>query len=132
MNKVIIDRAKWSLPLGYAVLAGSNKQFTGGNFVGNLLINNSDMKCCLGFLGLSCGIQRDVLLNKQMPGNKVLWPEPLFHNSSTNTHLWQSIFAIINDYPNIDNETREAWVSEGFKTILGYEVEFIGKYGSNT
>ena len=39
---------------------------------------------------------------------------------------WQNIFALINDEPTIDNETREAWIKEGFKVILNYDVEFVG------
>jgi hypothetical protein len=41
---------------------------------------------------------------------------------------WENMFAIINDDPDIDNEDREAWIAEGFKTVLGYDVEYVGEY----
>jgi len=89
--------------------------------------------CCLGFLGRACGLEQDQMLCIALPWNddKNLWTKKLFDLSGVyheNAFQWMVVFAEINDAKDIDHSIREEWIKEGFKTILNYEVEFVGQY----
>jgi len=120
MKKLTIDRSMWN---------------TGERlFEESQLSNNYGQKCCLGFLGEACGIEEDDLQDESLPSSvpSKKWPKNLFRRPKNNNipyaSSWEDIFAVINDIKNIDHESREAWIKEGFKRILKYDVEFTGKY----
>lgn len=130
-DKVRIDRATWA--------AGSHVE---RGYLSELL-NRAGQMCCLGFLAEACGVPRPSLLGTPMPGNLVvhreLLPSVLFERGYTSTtgnaSSWEFALATINDIGNgdasftdIDDATREAWIAEGFRTLLGIEVEFFNDY----
>lgn len=122
--KVTIDRAKWNVGerLGLAAL----------------LHERNRSMCCLGFLGASCGIELAKLEDHGMPteldeGEQEKYPGALFRRTNAaigdNGRLqWEDVFQQINDDKSIDDATRESWIAEGFRTVLGVEVEFVGEY----
>ena len=123
MNKLVIDRAKWNV----------------GNPNSSYLLDRGGMTlCCLGFLGLECGVSRDNMLGWGLPSNvnHDKWPKKLFETATFvettsvfgDHSLWENVFVEINDSTTIDNDARELWIKEGFRQILNYDVEFVGEY----
>lgn len=125
--KVTIDRAKWN--------SGDRFEMGGGRL---FYAGPTDNYCCLGFLGSFCGATDHEMEDVGLPSETVdedspiAWPDALFARS---THVsefdtWEAVFAELNDYSqqDIDDATREQWIAEGFRTVLGVEVEFVGSY----
>lgn len=127
--KVIIDRRKWNT--GERLSHPSR-----------LFDENSGSLCCLGFLGEACGAKREHLEGINYPGGArefATWPPQLFAETPAGllvasglSSTWETVLAHINDADHVDDATREAWIAEGFKTVLGVEVEFVGDYGDGT
>ena len=129
MLKVTIDRAKWrtgrfGLPLAISAAGDS------------ALLNVEGNRCCLGFLGQACGvdIEERSCYPRNVPGP---WPAKLFdvteHRSRYGMNCtWEDVFVSSNDADDTDDATREAWIAEGFRTVLDAEVEFIGEYPETT
>lgn len=126
MQEVVIDRAIW----------------VNGNYGGeSQLLNSLGEKCCLGFLGSACGYSDLQLKCVSLPWaagaryneDSNNWPIQLFMITNPNKDItsWKRVLSLINDYRFIDDQNREDWIAEGFKTILGYEVKFVGEYDSN-
>lgn len=135
--KVVIDRSKWNTGgrLGHARLFKDTVQDPDGNH-----LRSADNFCCLGFLGLACGCAPTDMLGVGFPRSvhsRQLFPQQLFAESSHTDSCgagfsWQMAFADMNDSRKVDHATRESWIAEGFKTVLGVEVEFVGDYGDGT
>jgi len=99
------------------------------------LLNDEGGQCCLGFLGEACGVRREDLIGRLMPpeeiGSDSPWPSALQRVAPCKADIgrsWAETFAWINDIEGIDDETREAWIVEGFRTVLGVDCEFYGEY----
>lgn len=127
--KVVIDRAKWNT--GHRL---SDK---------SVLRNAREERCCLGFLGEACGVPASGLEDVFYPLSPAIcsiyapacsraWPAALFERAPHEARdtQWRHVFAVLNDYNQsiIDDATRESWISDGFRIVLGCEVEFVGAY----
>lgn len=97
--------------------------------------------CCLGFLSAACGVPVDAMRNAGVPSDllevddryqslptRLFEVSPFVEQSEDETELWERAFAELNDAEGVDHATRESWIAEGFKTILGCDVEFVGEY----
>lgn len=131
MKTVVIDRSKWN---------------SGKRYPSPKLLNEEDggHMCCLGFLGRACGLADTDLADRVLPddsrkdlhfdGRESPWPEALFRRDAPlpegkgGCRTWENLLAIINDDEDADDDDREMWIAEGFRTVLGYEVEFVGEY----
>jgi len=140
VNKLVIDRAKWSC---------GGKHPDGGRLLHESEDGNGQM-CCLGFLGRSLGADKDYIVEIELPSKikgSCPWPKELFYQNDpilanvcysyiydgnktvlNSYDMWEDFFASINDLETIDHPTREAWIYEGFKQIFGIEMEFIGEH----
>jgi hypothetical protein len=109
--KLTIDRQKWGR----------------GASGGSLLELNSGKMCCLGFLGLACGLKEDQIKAKAMPHevkeaptkNKTKWKSMIakddcgtFGNSSLASKL-----ANINDAQGTTDKQKEQAIKRQFKKI---------------
>lgn len=125
MKKVVIDRKTWN----------SGKRL---GMSPSLLSSATGSRCCLGFLCGAYGVDAERMRDACYPSSirvreTGLVPAALFegsswHNKDDERIEWQSCFATLNDFKDIDDATREAWIAEGFRTVLGCEVEFVGEY----
>lgn len=128
--KVTIDRAKWNV----GNLHGPSCLFSDERDPIRSLWRRS--YCCLGFLGKAVGFTDAEMLSKPLPSvidqERERYPLRLFRHSGLGDFggpvTWQSAFAAMNDADNIDHPTRESWIAEGFRTVLGVDVEFVGEY----
>jgi len=115
MEKLIINRGTW---------------VCGNHFKGkSQLLNSAGQRCCLGFLGKHIGLDDKFAKLTSFPSyvkNHTQWPERLFEyaNQAEKAYglLWQG------DSETAPDDIREDWIKEGFKTILGFDVEFTGEY----
>jgi hypothetical protein len=121
--KLVIDRSRWF-----------RGQRNGCGEIENSVLLRHGERCCLGFLGAACGIPDNELENKCYPRNVFVdgkYPAKLFRASWHTDPLdgtffdWETVFAVLNDTYAIDEPTREAWLTEGFRAVLGVEVEFV-------
>jgi hypothetical protein len=127
---VTIDRAKWRTGRYGDSRSRSNEH------VGlSRLLNTHGYRCCLGFLGQACGLSDDLALGVSQPDNvrgDADWPAALLDYGglyALDRLDWESAFIALNDFPEpIDDSTREAWIAEGFRTVLNVSVEFVGEY----
>lgn len=106
MDLLVIDRSKW--------LRGEG----GGD---SCLLRPSDGKmCCLGFVGLACGLTAKELTNKSAPLDvpSSLWPDFLQQTDGSDR------FVEINDDEHISDVVREADLRLEFEKH-GVRVEFI-------
>lgn len=124
--KVVINRAKWNS--AHRLNAHESKLL--------LTDTRGNCRCCLGFLGAAVGASDDQLVSHCYPrtAESVDWPSGLFGPSSwqptdTGRVQWETFFAVLNDTAHVDDATRESWIAEGFRIVLGCEVEFVGEYG---
>ena len=122
--KVTIDRSKWS--------AGPYTQPSKNGWYGNALLTDRGKRCCLGFLGQACGLTDALARDRALPRfQDTDWPKNLFENSVRMDPYplhWAQVFADINDSVVVDDGLRESWIAEGFRAVLGVEVEFVGEY----
>jgi len=135
-KKVVIDRATWN----------SGERYSDAALVATMRDSNTERcYCCLGFLGLACGVQEYDMVDLCLPYNlrsNPSWPDGLFDQGSAtlgaqDTHLyaridgdrWDEILAAINDADEIDDALREEWIKAGFKIRFDMDVEFVGAYG---
>ena len=98
----------------------------------NALANRDGTFCCLGFLGLACGIPREEMLDKSYPSQLLnkgdhRFPRAVLRNLGDGRSV-QAVLAEINDRKDFSNEEREDWIAAGFRFALGIEVEFTGSY----
>lgn len=119
--KVVITRSNW--------LRGKGSR-------DSFLFRYSDGKmCCLGFLGIACGISKRDLLGRTTPEDvkvdPLIWPsgtlEPVllklsFRSGFTNGPIIREIVRH-NDDPDVNEHTREEYLRNDFKG-LGVEIEF--------
>lgn len=124
MKKLEISRKEW---------------LRGGPSRESCLYRPEDGKmCCLGFLGRAHGLSNEDMEHRLYPSSvedyRESGPQKLFehHEQRNNWPLypqkpepWEETLGMINDFPGVDDETREAWVKEGFRTLLGYDVTFV-------
>jgi hypothetical protein len=133
MKTLIIDRNEWRR----GKLAGKNET----NYNSKLLCPNTNTKCCLGFLALSCGYTEDQILDKCSPEsigaiysiNKVenLWPREICEDSNieisnywfTDTVITNNIIKI-NDSKGLKEQQREEKLKELFASI-NIDLQFI-------
>jgi hypothetical protein len=109
--KLIIDRKKWG--------RGTND--------GRLLFRGK--MCCLGFLGLQCGLSENQIRGKHMPysvfvsvkRNKSVWAKMI--NTIIDSTVLANDLATINDNPNTSDTQKEFKITQKFKEI-GVEVKF--------
>jgi hypothetical protein len=112
-----------------------------------VLEDGGTLRCCLGFLGNSCGFDDRELLDIMLPSYflsgplkqraKDNFPERLFDQSNAywknylpepwtwdigHSDTWETVFGLINDCKSIDEETRQAWLEEGFRQILDHQI----------
>jgi hypothetical protein len=137
--KVMINRRTWNS--GDRFEMGGGRLYAPGHahWVAGDMPSNY---CCLGFLGSFCGATDDEMTDVGLPSetiypdSPIAWPDALFERPSQagGFDSWEAVFAELNDYSktDIDDATREAWIAEGFKTVLGVKVEFVGDYGDGT
>jgi hypothetical protein len=134
MKTVVIQRGAWN---SGGRLNPDGHLFTPfGEFdsLGDVQYGDTDCYCCLGFLGLACGLSDEDMEGLPLPsGVKATWPKELFDHSGHTVSgigdaLWESVFAALNDHEDVDHATRESWISEGFRIVLGVECEFVGEY----
>jgi len=122
MKKLIIDRSRW--------LRGSE----GSSALLVRVMDEDPQMCCLGFHALACGLSEKEIENQPYPSSLDTYPEswlmleqevwgPL--SSTPNVRSWDRVLALINDASAVDDATREAWLTEGFRELGGYEVEFV-------
>lgn len=137
MKKLVIDRSRW--------LRGKTE--------GTLLDDEGQM-CCLGFESRRIGLTvRDIRhggtitglpcwsgseerqhiagqsefpgwLESRLGGEKTM----VGYSSCRSGFPMDSVedaLTIINDCPDIDDPTRETWLTEGFRVLGGIEVEFV-------
>lgn len=125
METLVIQRTKW--------LRGEHESF---------LLRDDGKMCCLGFLGMKCGLSEEDIYEEQFPSdssseNKSKWPVTLFSGSSwslrTGTQLqdWEGVLAKINDLdPHFINNSgltekdREAWLITGFRELFNIDLTF--------
>ena len=112
--KVTIDRSKW-------LRGEENKSY---------LLRATDGKmCCLGFLGLACGLTEDEIRDCIAPAKtRKYYKFPAELLRQTEDGLWvDSIFSDllmdINDREGYSEEEREAELTQLFK-LIGIELEF--------
>jgi hypothetical protein len=123
MKKLEISRKEW---------------LRGGPSMKSFLYRPDDGKmCCLGFLGRACGLTVKEMEYSSYPSNVRAYrdngPSELldYHeqrlplSSGQRDEPWEETIGCINDAEDIDDETREAWVIEGFRALLGYDVTFV-------
>lgn len=114
ITKFTIDRAHWA--------NGGNYESAGPP----ALLNINGNMCCLGFLGLACGLDKNQLENDNeiivMPSdtNLKMWPNEMIKHENS--------FAIINDDKDLFQEEREMILTSEFKKVFNIDVEFVGKY----
>lgn len=111
--KLVIDRKKW----GRGELFG-------------MLLNDAGKMCCLGFLGLACGLPENVIRDVAMPANVFgksakrnndKWAK-MINRGDDSTRLAKSL-AVINDNTNTSDKQKERKITQKFKTI-GVDVKF--------
>lgn len=128
--KVTIDRATWSA--GERVAPSRDDE----DVPENALLTHHGTRCCLGFLGQSCGVPDTKTLNASLPSDVEghRWPSALFDDAPSRRQYyskpddWEIVFSLLNDFEDIDDATRESWIATGFRIVLGVEVEFVGEY----
>lgn len=114
-RKLVIDRSRW---------------YRGQGAEGSRLIREEDGKmCCLGFLGLACGIPAEHLQGYLTPSAVApkhigKWPTGLFIGGTLSTTC--ELLMHRNDAPAYLPSVREELLQEAFETI-GIEVEFVGE-----
>lgn len=128
MDKLLnveIDRALWDVP----------GQRPGAENQGMLYRAETSRMCCLGFVGLTCGLTRELMRGMgeptEVPGN---WPETLFRGEDAEEYpgwLRNSRISLelmlINDDKSITNKKREKDIHEtGLKA--GINFTFTGEY----
>lgn len=99
---------------------------------GLLYRENDGKMCCLGFLGIACGLTEDEMMDRGSPQEALssLWPRgmvweddsddsSIFYDSTITNEL-----VTINDNQKIYDDTRELALIEKFKE-LNIEVEFV-------
>jgi len=86
------------------------------------LLEESGKLCCLGFLALACGAQREQLDGAPMPEDApdVKWPKGIVKQQGGDTPLCRKI-AKVNDDPRISDAMRSARLRPLFKRI-GYRL----------
>lgn len=113
---LIIDRSKW---------------LRGEGVIPSKLVRTMDGKmCCLGFMGLACGVTREEMFNLSSPHqlsvSKALLFEGVVVNYEGNyliTLIGRGLFAA-NDSRIISEQERELQITRFFSSI-GVEVSFI-------
>lgn len=97
----------------------------GEGFLPSRLVRSQDNKmCCLGFLGVACGIPKEKMMNIGSPFylNQNKWPEKLISNLDTGFGACQNLMAI-NDTQSLNDPEREAELTKEFASI-DIQVEF--------
>jgi hypothetical protein len=127
MKKLIIDRSRW--------MRGGMPMVTCDDGTRSLrdgcLIDNDDYQCCLGFYAFAEGADPYESLNQPLPGDVLDLDEHSWLMASTGwsdsgrVNTVQEALAWINDAELLDDATREAWLTEGFRVLGGIEVEFV-------
>jgi hypothetical protein len=122
MIKVTIDRAKWDVPK-------NRDTFTYSTRSGNLIRNDSPtpLMCCLGFLGLACGVRASrmegLATPEDVPSQK--WPKSIV-TKNYNTNIAQKLMAA-NDLNKLSHAVREARIIK-YGRKAGIAFRFVGKY----
>lgn len=111
--KVVIDRTKWA------------RQTRGVNNGGSALLNGQGCMCCLGFVGLACGLTQAQLEGYGFPSS-VDMPEPWTTDGFASTRNdSNAAFSAMNI--NDDNTTSDAEKEAALITLfagVGYELSF--------
>lgn len=125
MEKLVINRSRW---------------LRGEGYLKSRLYRESDGKmCCVGFYCEHVTGQPPPMESRVVDGVMAVpaWMRPKIglrkYSSWGPPHLnseenVEYALYTINDAENIDDETREAWLIEGFK-LGGIEVTFVDKIG---
>jgi len=118
IKELTIDRSIWAVP-GRAVFSN--------------LLNGSNQRCCLGFLGQACGVPDKFMRGHGVPSsliylNKILFPRELF--DSIGDYFNELLLTQINDAQEVPDALREDWIRAGFKILLDIDITFIGIYPS--
>lgn len=113
--KLVIDRKKW----GRGELFG-------------MLLNDAGKMCCLGFLGLACGLPENVIRDVAMPANVFgksakrnndKWAKMINRGGGDDSTRLAKSLAVINDNTNTSDKQKERKITQKFKTI-GVDVKF--------
>lgn len=113
MKTLVIQRDRWA-----------RGEWLGGS----VLFRERDNKmCCLGFLGLGCGITETSMNEVGFPSTirSHHWPDKLFVEAP-NACLWEDVLARINDEEGCSEEEREAWIKAGFLELFDIDLTFEG------
>jgi hypothetical protein len=122
VKKLVIDRNRW--------LRGHE----GSSALLVRVMDEDPQMCCLGFHALACGLTEDDIENKAYPSVLGDYPERWLleeqdswvpESGVVNVKLWDRVIALMNDANGVDDPTREAWLTEGFRALGGIEVEFV-------
>lgn len=110
--KLVIIRSKW--------LRGERPSY---------LLRQRDRKmCCLGFLGLACGLTKENILNVKIPVRPILgksiWPKGIFDGIYDTLSSIAKGLVLVNDDITINDSTREKKIKELFSKI-DVEAEFV-------
>ena len=108
--KLIIERDRWHRGQGHSAL-----------------IRPSDNKmCCLGFLGLACGIDRDAMVGLASPLSIRFgsWPEGISPSPQGDSPLTVLLMRV-NDDVSYSDPVREDQITS-LMLEAGVEVEFVG------
>jgi hypothetical protein len=122
MIKVTIDRAKWDVTSNRIIAIGWDD-------AGQLIRNDSitPLMCCLGFLGLACGVRASrmtgTLCPNEVPSQK--WPKSIV-TINNNTDIAKKLMEV-NDSANLPPSVREARIIK-YGRKAGIAFRFVGKY----
>lgn len=124
MNKLTIKMSEWGRANEEDLWQGEEP---------SLLNTGVNRKCCLGFLGQTCGISDADLRDRAMPSTGSVgelacyspkWPEFLFNVNNKWSRAHARVLASINDDSTTDDEEKIAKITEIFNAN-GWEVEFV-------
>lgn len=112
MKKLIITRSKW---------------FRGKGSERSALLTRNGKMCCLGFLGLACGLQKKDMRNSGAPSEiseelLAKWSKGIIRSNAMDSALGVIMMGI-NDDPSLKPKYREVRLKGLFERI-NYRVEF--------
>jgi hypothetical protein len=104
----VIDRSKW--------VRATNGVYKGES----LLLNSRGNSCCLGMLGLACGMDKDMLLLRAGPASLYA-----IDNKYPPNIEWSPFMGVNDDLDTTDAE-KEAKLME-LAQANGFEFQFVGE-----
>ena len=124
MRALIIDRETWC--------RGSMGPCGDGD---SRLLRSDGLKCCLGFECLSRGLPEELILGAFYPSTVrvaialgveswMLRRDQHWRSDGKIADRFESL-AVFNDAAGVDDPTREAWLTEGFRVLADTRLVFV-------